>query len=711
MATLNRIGQIAVVLLLILTLIPASSTSVVAQGIRGASSFRSDLDAFEIALPEGWKANSFLHSYVFYSSDLQYEMSELVRGTAINIIVYPNSHKLSATSWAAQISAGNGSWSVQPPGKGNSDSVLVVGADQAPIAAVVSGNDRAYLLTCESGDLSDCSSFLRTFSANLHLLAEFPIYVPSSVEVEDILKMPFDGQQHLPWKVVQGYRTGTHTGYEALSLDFVRDSANSYADTEKEAGLAPASGAIAWGSYPDEPQGCISIKTDIPELGGKDVVRTMVCHIVYDRDYRSDGSVQRGQRLGLTAPAGQKGNNGVPHLHITLYRLGESSENGVRLPIAFSGAGRLDGGANSNHDFTDDGTVGEWTGYSPIYSSNGASFSATVTDIADPDAYSCSQPGYIDFEGLPDGTNLSSGTISGVQFTTTGGYTWLVGDFATENYNGKYPAGAYMSHGTHWAWLGVNQGAGRIDFPKGPAAYFSVLVSNDTPVYLDAYDTYDSLLATAGPAPVSTNTGHMTELKITRAIADMAYVVVHDTGNYFEIDDVCTNAPQTPNTIKRLVQTTYPMQTGQSVSDNFIVDFIAGFRQLLHLVIGPFHSDVDVQLTRPDGSVVSQSDPGVTYTKTPTQVEVFIDNAKAGPWEYKILANQLEPGGENIRIVVDEQSFKQTRMYLPIVMRTSLINTNVSPVESPKAGPPARQTPPSNRTDPGCVELKCPTNR
>jgi hypothetical protein len=173
--------------------------------------------------------------------------------------------------------------------------------------------------------------------------------------------------------------------------------------------------------------------------------------------------------------------------------------------------------------------------------------SATDTDIPNPDAYTCNQPGYIDFEQYPDGTNLSANAISGVQFTTTNGFTWLVGDFATGNYNGKYPNGGYTSQGTHWAWLGTSQGAGRIDFVNGPITDFSLLVSANTPVVLEAYDANDNLLATAGPAAINYNTGHMDELKITRDTADMAYVIVHDTGNYFLVDSICTNAGHVPN--------------------------------------------------------------------------------------------------------------------------------------------------------------------
>jgi hypothetical protein len=172
-----------------------------------------------------------------------------------------------------------------------------------------------------------------------------------------------------------------------------------------------------------------------------------------------------------------------------------------------------------------------------------AAAASSVTNIANPDAYVCNEPGYIGFEDLPDATNLSSGAIGGVQFTTTAGFSWLVGDFATGTYNGKYPSGAYTSHGTHWAWLGVNQGAGRIDFVNGPASTFSLLASANTPVVLEAYDSSNTLLETTGSSGTNTNTGAMAELRISRAVADITHVVVHDSGNFFEVDDICTDAP------------------------------------------------------------------------------------------------------------------------------------------------------------------------
>src|SRR5689334_21900379 len=55
----------------------------------------------------------------------------------------------------------------------------------------------------------------------------------------------------------------------------------------------------------------------------------------------------------------------------------------------------------------------------------------SANDVADPDSYQCGQSGFITLETLSDQTSLETSAINGVQFTTTGGFTWLVGDFTT----------------------------------------------------------------------------------------------------------------------------------------------------------------------------------------------------------------------------------------------------------------------------------------
>lgn len=173
--------------------------------------------------------------------------------------------------------------------------------------------------------------------------------------------------------------------------------------------------------------------------------------------------------------------------------------------------------------------------------------SATDTMGVDPDASTCDESGYINFEGLPNHYDLSASAIGGVEFTTTNGYTWEVGDFESGEYNGKFPEGDYTSQGSNWAWLGEEEGAGRMTFVNGPASSFSILVSAADPVELEAFNARGELLATVGMSS-NIDTGTMDELEITRSTPEMAYVVVRGVGNFFLVDSVCTDAPGTYTT-------------------------------------------------------------------------------------------------------------------------------------------------------------------
>lgn len=147
------------------------------------------------------------------------------------------------------------------------------------------------------------------------------------------------------------------------------------------------------------------------------------------------------------------------------------------------------------------------------------------------------------FEDWNDGDTIAS-TIPGLQFTTTDGVDWRVGDFKTGKYSGKYPRGGYTSDGYKWAWLGTDQSSGRIDFTVGTATYFSLLVSTSSGIALDAYDINGNLLDRAPATGLTSSnfyTGFMDRLNVSAP--GMAYIIVHDTGNRFFIDDICTDAP------------------------------------------------------------------------------------------------------------------------------------------------------------------------
>ena len=81
-----------------------------------------------------------------------------------------------------------------------------------------------------------------------------------------------------------------------------------------------------------------------------------------------------------------------------------------------------------------------------------------------------------------------------------------------------------------------NEGEGRIDFTDGTASYISVLTSTYSGLEMDAYDSNNNLIATSGWA--NSNYGTNTFTRLTIQAPNMAYVLIHDTGNYWLIDDL-----------------------------------------------------------------------------------------------------------------------------------------------------------------------------
>ena len=150
---------------------------------------------------------------------------------------------------------------------------------------------------------------------------------------------------------------------------------------------------------------------------------------------------------------------------------------------------------------------------------------------------------FIDFEDGIEGIEIESSNPN-LKFTTTNGLNWRYGDIRTGSYN-VYPYGthAYECRGNFFAWLGVTGNAGQIDFPGGAATYCSVLVSTYSGVVIDAYNSDNELISTSGWAGSNINTRTFTRLTVDAPAGDyISYVIFHDTGNYWLIDDLCTDA-------------------------------------------------------------------------------------------------------------------------------------------------------------------------
>ncbi len=147
----------------------------------------------------------------------------------------------------------------------------------------------------------------------------------------------------------------------------------------------------------------------------------------------------------------------------------------------------------------------------------------------------------INFEDGNDGAVILS-PVPGLQFTTTMGYDWIYGDKRTGYYNvDPYGSRAYCCNGDFFAWLGIPGHQGRIDFTQGTASYFSVLTSTYSGVAIDAYDSEDNWIATSGWASYNIFNGTFTRLTVEAP--GMAYIIIHDKGNLWLIDDIVTDAP------------------------------------------------------------------------------------------------------------------------------------------------------------------------
>ena len=154
----------------------------------------------------------------------------------------------------------------------------------------------------------------------------------------------------------------------------------------------------------------------------------------------------------------------------------------------------------------------------------------------------------LDFEwGLGhDGEVISSG-VPGLEFTTTAGYDWVYGDITTNGYNTHsidmgYGSGQYDMYGYVFAWLGPNAGQGKISFLNGDGGYFETRYCALYDFYLEAYDINNNLLdSDVGPGNLyEVNT--MGTLRVESAGNDIAYVLMHDSGNFWEIDNISGDA-------------------------------------------------------------------------------------------------------------------------------------------------------------------------
>jgi hypothetical protein len=242
--------------------------------------------------------------------------------------------------------------------------------------------------------------------------------------------------------------------------------------------------------------------------------------------------------------------------------------------------------------------------------------------------------GFMDFEDGRDAVPISS-TIPGMYFTTTMGYNWIYGDIRTGNYN-VYPYGsrAYECHGNIFAWLGPNQGAGRIDFTGSTARKISMLTSNSYGLYLDAYNS-DGVLVDSDYAPGNTNTRTMAELTVEAP--SISYVIVHDTGNYWLIDDLRVQDLLRDTMAFRPPDSTTLFNTLDTINmgGTSTYDFFNDIPQTIKLFLNWGGSTFGIQILKPDGSIFFE-----TESDNPP-IRVVIPDAEVGTWHIVVSAIEV----------------------------------------------------------------------
>jgi len=164
-------------------------------------------------------------------------------------------------------------------------------------------------------------------------------------------------------------------------------------------------------------------------------------------------------------------------------------------------------------------------------------------------------------EGVGNDGGIINTQYSGITFqSATSGFPWYYSDVTTGNYNASsWPTGQSWGTGNYWinefaaAWTSVAGDDGKIAFDNQDATFVQINYSSYSAFYLEAYNAGDVLLDTdMGPANLRFlhgNGGGPGTVRVDAPPGEtIAYVLVHDSGNYWIVDNVLTDATgiQTP---------------------------------------------------------------------------------------------------------------------------------------------------------------------
>jgi hypothetical protein len=165
-----------------------------------------------------------------------------------------------------------------------------------------------------------------------------------------------------------------------------------------------------------------------------------------------------------------------------------------------------------------------------------------------------SMPAHAFFLNFENGYGRNGQTINdipGVSFIVTGGYPWIYGDSSTNLYNTRsidlgtsWNQHLYQHYGNVFAYLSTASSAnqGKIDFTNNDGTLFRTGYTSSSNFYLEGYDTNGIMIASAsgGGNLSQTDMGWLTINAPTGQYFD--YVMIHDTGNYFLVDNMSGDA-------------------------------------------------------------------------------------------------------------------------------------------------------------------------
>jgi len=159
---------------------------------------------------------------------------------------------------------------------------------------------------------------------------------------------------------------------------------------------------------------------------------------------------------------------------------------------------------------------------------------------------------FIDFENGTEGGGVTD--IAGVTFEDFNGYAPLYGDSRTGNYNTTsddlgYGFGGYHHNGNFFVWAGPNADAQGliVDFANNDGTYFQTGYAANSNFYVDAYLTDGSMVSVMGGNNYGSPMGYLLVNATAGTFID--YVVLHDTGNYWIVDDMSGDTTGIPNGI------------------------------------------------------------------------------------------------------------------------------------------------------------------